>query len=96
MIRYYPFQGVGPDVVLCCLFWCQFLVIFHLRFVHKTLSSGLFAEWILFGKELPTRLTICAHCLLTIRIFFYLFPILVLRYGFDSPSSCSLFIYYFH
>ena len=56
-------------------------VMFHLMFVHYTLSSVWVAEWPYLGKKLPARLAICSHCLLSICNF-YLFPILVLSDGF--------------
>ena len=34
--------------------------------VHIIFSSVWVAEWPPFGKELPTRLTTCSHCGLTI------------------------------
>ena len=56
-------------------------VVFHLMFVHYTLSSVWVAEWPPFVKWLPARLGVCCHCLLSICDF-YLFSILVLRAGF--------------
>ena len=53
--------------------------MFHLMFVHYTLSSVWVAEWLPFGKKLPAWLAMCSHCLLSICIFFYLFPTLVIR-----------------
>ena len=47
--------------------------MFHLMFVNDTLSSVLVAEWPPFGKQLPTRLAICSHCLLFICIFSFIF-----------------------
>ena len=44
-------------------------VMFHIMFVHYTLSSVWVAEWPPFGKELPARLAICSHCILSIIIF---------------------------
>ena len=60
-------------------------------FVHIIFSSVSVAEWPPFGKELPTRLTIC-------YLVFCLFVILVIcRFGFeggilgfDCSSSWSL------
>ena len=46
---------------------------FHLMFVHIMFSSVWVAEWPPFGKELPTKLTICSHCILTVFNFGY-FP----------------------
>ena len=63
------------------VFGVRVSVMFHLMFVHYTLSSVWVAEWPHFGKELPARLVICSHCLLSICIF-CLFPILVFRLGF--------------
>ena len=56
-------------------------VMFHFMFVHYTFSSVWVAEWQPFGKELPARLAICSHCILSICNI-YLFPDLVLRAGF--------------
>ena len=39
------------------------------------------AEWPPFGKQVPVRLAICSHCILSICNI-YLFPVLVLRAGF--------------
>ena len=65
------FQGGSSVVVLCCLlFGVRVSVKFHLIFVHIIFSS-LWVAGPLFGKELPTRLTICS-----LRIFL-LFIILV-------------------
>ena len=55
-IRYRPFQGGGPDVVLCCLFWCQ--------------SFGDVSPYVCLGKKLRTRLAICTYCILSICILF--------------------------
>ena len=54
---------------------------FHLMFVNIMLSSVWVAEWPPFGKELLTWLTKCYLCILN-KIFFYLFPVLILRVGF--------------
>ena len=64
--------------VVC--FGVRVSVMFHLMFVYYTFSSVWVAEWPSFGKQLPARLAICSHCLLSIRNF-YLFPILVLKAG---------------
>ena len=56
-------------------------VMFHFLFVHYTYSSVWVAEWLPFGKELPARLAIFSHCILSIYNI-YLFPVLVLRAGF--------------
>ena len=45
------------------------------------LVQFLVAEWPPFGKQLPARLTIFYHCILSICTI-YLFPDLVLRAGF--------------
>ena len=50
-------------------------------FVHNTFSSVWVAESPLFGKQLPARLAICSHCILSICNI-YLFPALVLSAGF--------------
>ena len=55
--------------------------MFHFMLVHYTFSSVWVVEWPPFGKKLPTRLTICSRCLLSIGNI-YLFPVLVLRAGF--------------
>ena len=48
---------------------------FHLMFVHIIFSSVWVAKWPAFGKELPTRLTICSLCILTIcNLFFTVLP----------------------
>ena len=36
---------------------------FHFMFVNTIFSSVWVAEWPPFGKELPTRLTICPFCI---------------------------------
>ena len=46
---------------------------FDFMFVHISFSSVRVTEWPLFGKELPTRLTICSLCILIICNFSY-FP----------------------
>ena len=47
---------------------------FHLMFVHIIFSSVWVAKWPPFGKELPTRLTLCSLCSLTIcSLVFYRF-----------------------
>ena len=66
-------------------------VMFYLMFVHYTLSSVWVVEWPPFGKYVPARLVICAHCLLSFCNF-YLFPILVLREGFGFCLLQFLFI----
>ena len=69
-----------PD--LCILFYSvacfgvRVSVTFHPMFVHNTFSSVWVAEWPPFGKELPTRLAVCSHCVLS------KFPVLVLTAGF--------------
>ena len=62
-------------------FGVRFSVMFHFMFVHYTFSSVWDAEWPPFGKELPARLAICSHCILSICNI-YLLPALVLRAGF--------------
>ena len=58
-------------------------VMFHFMFVHYTFSSVWVAEWPPFGKQLPARLAIFSHCILSIcNTCIYLFPALVLRAGF--------------
>ena len=52
-------------------------VMFH--FVHYTFGSVWVSEWPPFGKQLPARLTICSHCILSICNI-YLFPV----FGFKS------------
>ena len=49
-------------------------------FVHYTFSSVWVAEWPPFGKQLPARLAICSHCILSICNI-YLF---ISRFGFKS------------
>ena len=46
-------------------------VMFHFMFVHYTFSSVWVAEWPPFGKELPARLAICSHCILSICNNYY-------------------------
>ena len=41
-------------------------VMFHFMFVHYTFSSVWVAECPPFGKQLPARLAICSHCILSI------------------------------
>ena len=56
----------------CCgsllpVFSVRFSLTFHLMFVHQYYFSSVWvAEWQPFGKELPTLLTICFLCILTI------------------------------
>ena len=66
-------------------------VMFHFMFVHYTFSSVWVAEWPPFGKQLPARLAICSHCILSVCNF-YLFPVLVLRAGFAFGLLQFLFI----
>ena len=61
--------GVRVSAMFCCMF------------VHYTFSSVWVAKWPAFGKQFPTRLAICSHCILSICNI-YLFPVLVLRAGF--------------
>ena len=55
--------------------------MFHFMFVHYTFSSVWVAEWPPFGKQLPARLAICSHFILSI-FNLNLFPVLVLKAGF--------------
>ena len=61
------------------------------------MSVVLVAEWPPFGKELPIRLTVCSHCILSICNFSYS------PFGFDSgvwfliapvPVHCLLVTFY--
>ena len=81
--------------VIC--FGVRVSVMFHFMFVHYTFSSVWVAEWPPFGKQLPARLAICSHCILSICNI-YLFPVLVLKRDlpFDCASSCSLLFCYFY
>ena len=45
-----PFKGGSFVVVICCLFWCQNSVKFHLTCVHNIISSVSVAVWQPFGK----------------------------------------------
>ena len=48
-------------------------VMFHFMFVHYTFSSVWVAEWPPFGKQLPARLAICFHGILSIcNIYLFL------------------------
>ena len=72
-------------------------VISHFMFVHYTFSSIWAAEWPPFGKELPARLAICSHCILSFCNI-NLFPVgffLERDLPFDCSGSCSLLFYYF-
>ena len=51
---------------------------FHLLLVHDNLVRFGFAERPHFGKELPTRLAVCSHCILSICNFS------VSRFGFEG------------
>ena len=51
---------------------------FHLMFVQIILNSVCVAEWPPFGKELPTRLTICSLCISTILY------LVISRFGFEG------------
>ena len=46
-------------------------VMFHIMFVHYTFSSVWVAEWPPFKKQLPARLAISSHCILSICNIFY-------------------------
>ena len=53
--------------------------------IYRTIGPLVFslvwvAEWPPFDNELPTRLTVCTHCILTICIFFF-FSVLVFEGG---------------
>ena len=70
---------------------------FHLMFVHNTFSSAWVAKWPYFGKELPTRLAMCFHCILSILSIFSFS-----RFGFEGgvwiligpvPVHCFLVTY---
>ena len=50
VIQYRPFQGGGSGVVSVACFGFRVSVMFHLMFVHYTLSSVWVAEWQPFGK----------------------------------------------
>ena len=52
---------------------------FHLMFVHMILCSVWVFEWPSFGKELPTRLTVCSLCILTICVIS-----IISRFGFEG------------
>ena len=59
-------------MVLYCLllffFGVRVSVTFHLMFIHNYFSSVWIAEW-LPRKQLPTRLVVCSHCILSICHF---------------------------
>ena len=65
-------------MVSVACFGVRVSVMFRLMFVHYTFSSVWVAAWPPFGEELPARLDICSHCILSICIF-HLLPILGLR-----------------
>ena len=69
------------DVVSNSCFGVRVSVMFHFMFVHYTFSSVWVAEWPPFRKQLPARLAICSHCILSICNI-QLFPASVLRAGF--------------
>ena len=69
------------NVVSVRCFGVRGSVMFHLMFVHYTFSSVGLLSGNLFGKQLPARLAICSHCILSICNI-YLFPALVFRAGF--------------
>ena len=78
---YWPFQGGGSNVVRCCLF----SVMFNLMLVHYTFSSG-------FGL-LSYHLSVgLLSSLYFVYLWFWLFPILVLRAGFVFWLLQYLFI----
>ena len=66
-------------------------VMFHVMFVHYTVSSVWVAEWPPFGKWLPVRLAIFSHCILSI-CGVYLFPVFVLSAGFAFWLLRFLFV----
>ena len=55
-------------------------VMFHIMFVHFTLSSVWVVELPPFGKKLSARLVICSHCILSICINF----LFIFHFGFKS------------
>ena len=60
-------------MVLCCLFFgVRISLTFHLMFVHYIFSSVWVAEGPFVWKELPIRLAVCSHCILSICNFCYL------------------------
>ena len=79
------------------VFGVRVSVTFHPMFVHNTFSSVWVAEWPPFGKELPARLAVCSHCILSICNFSY-FPSWFRERGlvFDCSGSCLLLTCYFH
>ena len=50
VVRCWPFQGGGSDVVYVSCFGVIVSVMFHFMFVHYTFSSVWVAEWPPFGK----------------------------------------------
>ena len=50
MVRCWPFQGGGSDVVSVGCFGVRVSVMFHFMFVHYTFGSVWVAEWPPFGK----------------------------------------------
>ena len=64
---------------------------FHLMFVRIILVRFVVLNGHLFGNDLPTRLTICSHSILTICNFSY-FPFCFRGrvFGFNCTSSLSL------
>ena len=67
----------------------RFSAMFQLMFVKSIFSSVWVAEWSPFGKKLPTWLTICSLCILTICDFSY-FPFWF--FGRDSGSLLLQFL----
>ena len=70
--------------------------MFYLMFVHNTFSSVWVAEWPPFGKEPPTRLALCSHCILSICNYSFS------RFGFEGgiwfliasvPVHCLFVVY---
>ena len=68
-------------MVSVACFGVRVSVMFHLMFVHYTISLVWVAEWLPFGKYLPARLAVCSRCLLFICNI-HLFPVFALRAGF--------------
>ena len=60
---------------------------FRLRYVHIIFSSVWVAEWLSFGKELLTRLTICSLCILTVWGF-GCFPLRCLVFTSNEYKNC--------
>ena len=53
----------------------------------------MFAEWLSLGKELPTRLVLCSHCILSIcNLFISRFGFVVGVLVFDCSNSCQSYL----